>query len=89
MLRAVESLLLLVAAQSPQVATPPAPAPANIEKKAAPKQPKLICKRVPVIGSNVGSERVCVSREESRKMSGDVPKDTKDPQGGRETGNGN
>lgn len=50
---------------SPPSATAPAVTTNDSGKPA--KAPKLICKRVPVVGSNVGTERVCVPRNDVRK----------------------
>ena len=48
--------------------------------KPADTQPKVVCKRVPVVGSNVGTERVCTVRGESKKPSDGQSRPTADPQ---------
>lgn len=51
-----------------QPAAPPASEAANANnedgKPVTPK-PKLVCKRVPVAGSNVGTERICSVKRET------------------------
>ena len=55
--------------------TPPPPPVAQAPvAAAAPAKPadagqKVVCKRVPIVGSNVGTERVCTPRGDSQKSS--------------------
>ena len=71
-------------------ATPSVPTPgaaAKTAKTAAPQ--KMVCKRVPVIGSNVATERVCVPREEWQKVSDEARSMWEELQGRKGSTSGN
>jgi hypothetical protein len=70
-------------AQASALSTPPTSTPATTPDRSKSAKPKVVCKRVPVIGSNVGSERVCVVvREGLEKSSGEPRKQPQDLQDG-------
>jgi hypothetical protein len=60
--------MALTAPACAQVAATPS-SQASADAKSSPARPKVICKRVPVVGSNVGTERVCFGKGDSEKSS--------------------
>ena len=63
----------------------PSPVAAAAPPKAAEAKPKIVCKRVPVVGSNVGTERVCVVVKPSEEQRSQP----QDAQGRNGSSNGN
>jgi len=70
---ALVGLLAAGAALAGQVAATP-PSGSTAASKADDPPAKMVCKRVPVIGSNVGSERVCTPRADGQKTANE-PRD--------------
>ena len=68
-------------AQASAPPTPQTPAAAASPAKPAEAASKVVCKRVPVVGSNVGTERVCTLRGDSQKSSDGQAKPPEDAQG--------
>ena len=60
-----------------------------VPAKPADAAPKVACKRVPVVGSNVGTERVCTVRGDSQKSSDGQARPPEDAQGRNGSSNGN
>jgi hypothetical protein len=83
---------LFVAVQACAEASPPptsvaAPPATNVDRAKPVNAPsKLVCKRVPIVGSNVGTERVCVPRNDVSKASESGQDDLR-AQDGRSDGN--
>jgi hypothetical protein len=83
---------LFVAVQACAEASPPpassaAPPATNVDRaKPANAPSKMVCKRVPIVGSNVGTERVCVPRNDVGKASESGQDDLR-AQDGRSDGN--
>ena len=70
-------------------AAPQTPAATAAPAPSADARPKMVCKRVPVVGSNVGTERVCVPRTDSQKPSDARSGQAGGSQGGNGASNGN
>jgi len=87
--------ILAAASGCAQASSPPAPqtavattAPAKpAEAKPADTGQKVVCKRVPVVGSNVGTERVCTVRGDSQKSSDGQARSPENAQGRNGSGN--
>jgi len=61
MITALFSVLLL-ASDTPPAATEASPAPAATAE--APKEERKVCKRIPIVNSQYGSKRVCMTAAE-------------------------
>ena len=80
--------VMLASPACAQASTQPLSQPsADAKPTAAP--PKLVCKRIPVVGSNVGTERVCVVKGESEKSFQGQKSQPDDPRAQKGTNGGN
>ena len=68
-------------AQAPNPPAPQTPVAATSPTKPGDSKPKVVCKRVPVVGSNVGTERVCTVRGDPQKTSDGQVKPPEDTEG--------
>jgi len=90
--RLVAIAMVVAAPGCAQASAPPAPqtpAVATSPAKPADAAPKVVCKRVPVVGSNVGTERVCTVRGDSQKSSDGQARPPEDAQGRNGSSSGN
>jgi len=76
-------------AQATNSAAAQTPVAAAIPAKPADTAPKVVCKRVPIVGSNVGTERVCTVRGDSQKSSDGQARPPEDAQGRNGSSSGN
>ena len=73
----------------PSSGSAPAAAPASGQATLADAQDKVVCKRVPATGSNVGYERVCATRRSWDKARAEVQESWDELQGRKGSTSGN